>query len=287
MWILLAVAVALLASIRSLAIKHGVRKSDDLVFTWALNGLSALFLAPFVFYAGIPAMPSSKFWMALGVTTPFTLYCTILIVRSLRLSDISLVVPLASLTPLFLLISSPLLLGEFPNLLGLIGVLFITMGSYCLNLKEIRNGWKEPFLALTRDPGCRAAMLASAIWGVTSNFDKIGAQEASPLLWSFGLLASCTLLLTLILLVQRTLTRDRLPSLSFSLVAASALAALSSVLQAYAVTLTLVAYVISIKRASSLISVLLGKWFYQEKNTQERLIGSVLMLIGVFFIVFA
>jgi uncharacterized membrane protein len=51
-----------------------------------------------------------------------------------------------------------------------------------------------------------------------------------------------------------------------------------------AISMTLVAYLISIKRTSAVISVLLGSLIFKEKGLKERILGSILMILGVLFI---
>lgn len=60
--------------------------------------------------------------------------------------------------------------------------------------------------------------------------------------------------------------------------------ALTLVFQMTAISLTLVAYVISIKRTSAVMSVLFGHLIFKEKDIRERLVGAVIMIIGVLFI---
>jgi len=51
-----------------------------------------------------------------------------------------------------------------------------------------------------------------------------------------------------------------------------------------AINMTLVAYVISIKRTSVIMSVFWGYLIFKEKGLKERLFGSFLMIIGVVLI---
>lgn len=52
-----------------------------------------------------------------------------------------------------------------------------------------------------------------------------------------------------------------------------------------AISMTLVAYVIALKRTAGMISVVFGFFFLNEQNIRERLLGSTIMFIGVLFIV--
>ena len=51
-----------------------------------------------------------------------------------------------------------------------------------------------------------------------------------------------------------------------------------------AISMTLVAYLISVKRTSAIISVLFGTLLFKEKGFKERIWGAIIMVIGVLFI---
>lgn len=53
------------------------------------------------------------------------------------------------------------------------------------------------------------------------------------------------------------------------------------VCQMTAVSLTLVAYVISIKRISAIFGVIFGYLIFKEKGIKERLLGAIIMVLGV------
>jgi uncharacterized membrane protein len=52
-----------------------------------------------------------------------------------------------------------------------------------------------------------------------------------------------------------------------------------------AIRLVIVPYMVSIKRTSSIFSVLYGYFLFKEKNIKERLVGALIMLIGAAFII--
>ena len=52
-----------------------------------------------------------------------------------------------------------------------------------------------------------------------------------------------------------------------------------------ALSLTLVVYVIAIKRTSGMMSVAFGHIFFSELNVRERLLGAAVMFVGVLFII--
>jgi len=52
----------------------------------------------------------------------------------------------------------------------------------------------------------------------------------------------------------------------------------------FAVRLTLVPYIIAVKRTSVIMSSLFGFIIFKEKGLKQRLMGAALMVLGVFII---
>jgi drug/metabolite transporter (DMT)-like permease len=52
------------------------------------------------------------------------------------------------------------------------------------------------------------------------------------------------------------------------------------------VNLNLVVYVFSIKRMSILFSVVGAYILFKEKNTSQRILATIIILVGIFFIAF-
>ncbi len=59
------------------------------------------------------------------------------------------------------------------------------------------------------------------------------------------------------------------------------------VAQFIAVKIALVPYVISLKRVAGLFSVIYGGFMFKEEHIKERLIGTIIMILGVVLIAFA
>jgi len=68
------------------------------------------------------------------------------------------------------------------------------------------------------------------------------------------------------------------PGISFSVMAATHMAAMS---------LTKVAYMISVKRLSLIIGIIYGYVLFREENIKTRFLGAVLMLTGFVMVVMA
>ena len=183
MWILLAVLTAVCTALRDAASKRATRSVDPLLIAFGLAAVPAGLLGGILLLRGADA-PERGFGPALAVSGGINALATPLIVHALKRSDLSLVAPLRGLTPLFMLVTAALVLGERPSTVGAAGVAVIVAGAYLLNTSERRAGPLEPLKALLRDPGARLMLAVAFLYSVSASFDKVGTQASSPLLWA-------------------------------------------------------------------------------------------------------
>jgi uncharacterized membrane protein len=204
--------------------------------------------------------------------------------RAIKLSDLSITIPMVTFTPLFMLITSPIIVGEFPNIYGIMGIILIVAGSYILNFKEKRKGYLAPFKALVREKGPRLMLLVAFIWSITANFDKVGIENSSAFFWPVAVNAFITIGFIPVVLIKSKGKTHQITKNYKTLLPIGLFHGLMIVFQMIAVSLTLVAYVISIKRTSAALSVVFGSLFFKEKGLKERLLGSFIMIAGVVLI---
>ena len=77
-----------------------------------------------------------------------------LFVRAFRLSDASLVAPLILITPILLLVTSPLILSEYVPPLGALGVIFAVLGSAFLGGSDPSVSPRTSFIVFARGSWC-------------------------------------------------------------------------------------------------------------------------------------
>lgn len=285
MWFALALLAALFESGKDLFGKQGLQqRADEYVMAWAWRLLALPFLLPLLLVFEV-RWPAAAFWPALLAGGGLNILTAILYMKAIKASDLSLTVPLVTFTPLFLLITSPLMLGEVPGPLGMAGVIMIVAGSYLLNIKERRRGLLAPLQALLREPGPRLMLAVALIWSLTANIDKIGVQASTPLTWAIAVNAFIALgMLPLVLWRWQTGRSSR--ALPWpALLPVGLCGGLTTLCQMTAISLAMVPYVIAVKRLSILFSSLAGHLIFGEKGFRERLAGSTLMLAGVALII--
>lgn len=282
-WILFAVLTAVARSLTDVAGKKGVKKLTPFTVAWGMYLFSLPILGVAVFSSPFPTL-NNNFWWALTAGTVLNIVANILYLRAIQLSDLSLTVPLVTFTPLFMLLTSPLIVGEFPSPYGILGIICIVTGAYLLNLNRQQQNIWSPFRALFQEKGARLMLLVAFIWSLSSNFDKMGIINSSALSWAFCINVSITIGLTPLMLVREKKPLKQLARYPRQLIWVGLFNGATILFQMLAASMTLVAYVIAIKRSSAVISVIFGKIFFHEKGVKNRLIGVLIMLAGVIII---
>lgn len=283
-WFFYALLTAIFVSLKDILTKYKINKTlNEYLISWASLTFSLPFLYIFAHKNPFP-YPRENFFKILIISGVLNLIATIFYLKALRYGDISLVIPLISLSPLILLISSPLILGEFPEPSGFIGVIFIVIGAYLLKLDNKKDGLFSPFKALIYDKGARYMLIVAIVWGISANLDKIGIKNSSLEWWPLFIFSFISLELSLLLLFYvkpefKLIKKNIKLFLLFGF-----LTAMMIIFHMKALMLTLVSYVISIKRLSVLFSVLAGYILFKEKGIKNRILGSILMITGVIII---
>jgi len=286
MWILLSLISAFSLATSDALTKKVLQEDNELVIAWLRLVLSLPVLIVVFPFVEIPSIDTT-FWAAFFSALPLEIIALILYVKALRISPMSLTLPFLSLTPLFLIVTSRLLVGEQITLLGAVGIVLIVLGSYTLNLADVRKGVFEPFKAIFRERGSVYMILVAFIYSFTSALGKIGVEHSSPVFFGTTYFVVVTIALTPFLLlnnrdgdvvsrIKRDLKPAMLPGIFFGLMILSHM---------FAIDISKVSYMVSIKRTSLLMGSLYGFLFFGEKNIHQRLLGATLMFAGFVLIV--
>jgi len=282
-WIAFSLLTALFEALKDVLGKKSLEKCSEYIVAWALRLFALPFLLPLWFFTK-NAISGNRFWIALLTGGTLNLITTILYMKALKASDLSVTVPMVTFTPLFLLITSPIMVGEFPSIKGFMGILLIAAGSYLLHLEKIRQGIWAPFKSLVKEKGPRLMLMVAFIWSITSNIDKIGIQNSSVVVWATAIhLFNIVGMIPVIWITSRSHI-SQLREHRKILVPMGFIDALKYICQLAALQFTLVAYVISIKRTSAILCVIFGAVFFKETGFKERLTGSIIMVLGVLLI---
>lgn len=280
---ILAFVTALSEASKDIFSKYNLRHIDEYTASFSMHLVITVLLAPAVLYFGIEEL-SVRFLSALLASSVLQLIVILLYMKAIKRSELSVTVPLVTLTPLFMLITSPILIGQFPGALGLLGIFLIVVGTYTLNI-ESKGGLWAPFTRVVTNQGSRYMLIVAFLWSVTANIDKIGVEETSPVTWAFAKDLVILFYLIPIMLLKSESPFTQLKSRAKPLFFIGLFRTISVLSQMFAIQFILVAYVISIKRSSALLIILYSFFFLDEKMYfKTRLTGIIIITIGLVLI---
>jgi uncharacterized membrane protein len=283
MWVLYAILNPFSDAARGIFSKKASKNVDSFIVSWFNNLVPLIIFSPLVFF--IELKFSREFFEALIISGLLNVMATILYHRSISKGDISLVMPMLSFTPLCLLIISPVIVGEFPDTRGLIGIIFIVLGSYLLNINLKKRELLTPLKSLLINKGTRYMLIVAFIYSITSSFDKKGLEASSIFQYMIFINLVVTLGITAFILVGRKFSSASIKLEWRNLLFVGLTTTATFFFHMMALSLTLVVYVIAIKRTSGMMSVAFGHIFFSELNVRERLLGAAVMFVGVLFII--
>jgi drug/metabolite transporter (DMT)-like permease len=251
---------------------------------WTVVWIRLLFASPFfvvpLLFITIPPLDGT-FWTTIFALIPIELVAIVLYVKAIKLSPLSLSLPFLSLTPVFLILTGWLILGERVDFIGACAIGLIVLGAYLLHIHTFREGWLAPLRAIYREKGSRFMIVVAVLYSFTSSLGKLAILHSSPLFFGmlYGpILAACFLPVTLSMSALRL---SKHPPHWITFIGIGFFEAVKVFSHVLALSQAQVAYMIAVKRTSLLFGMAYGYLLFHETHFRQRLAGSLLMLAGV------
>ncbi len=245
------------------------------------------FGAQFVWF-GMPQV-SPSFWQFFAITAALNVAFVVWENKSLQLEDASVVAPILGITPVFVILTSWLILKEVPTAWGLVGILLTVLGVYLLALKRSDMGslksFVKPWIRLGQSKGARFALLVAVLGSISLNFDKLVVLHSTPTLRGalvFFVVAIAVWGFSVVTGRWRKLDK----TLFLPLFGIGLLIGLSNVLMDWGFLFGIVPYVASLKRFQIIVTSILAGIFLHEKDWPIRIIASVVIVLGILLIAF-
>jgi drug/metabolite transporter (DMT)-like permease len=287
MWIVLALAAALFQVLRNTAMKRLGHALDEYINVWG----RFTFLLPFALLGcvlgGFPTLKAGfvGWCVVFGVCQTLS---TLALSKALKLSEISLVTALWKVSLLILLGMAWVTIGERPTALGVVGVLLSALGVYLLNVHRAKVGFWEPLRVLFTDRGQRYTLLAACFYAPSVITIKQAILASSASMGTLGGYLAASLIMTPVAVAT---SRQHFASLGRhwkEFVALGLFAALTTISQGYAYTLTLSSYVEAVKQVEIIFAMAIGILAFGEvQRVRESALGAIVMLIGMILLALA
>lgn len=284
MWIVYSLLTALSLATSDALTKRALSSRDEYFVAWARLIFALPLLLGCLLFIEIPPLDKT-FWIAVLCAIPLEIIALILYTRALKVSPMSLTMPFLALTPVFLIFISYVIVGEKVSMGGGAGIFLMAVGGYILNLHKVRKTVLEPIKALFRERGVIFIIVVAFIFSITSSLGKIAIEHSSPVFFGSFYILLVTIFFTPIALKKSggnmTITKKDIAPLA----AVGFTYSLMIVFHMIAMSLTNVAYMISVKRTSLLFSIVYGYFLFKEEKIGEKMAGGIIMLSGFILII--
>ena len=211
----------------------------------------------------------------------------LLFLKAINQSELSMTIPLLSLSPMFSSVFSFLFLNEVLLKTQYLGIFAIVLGTLILYSKELTakdflNSWK----VITKNKSARIMICVSVMWSITPVLDKICLKYSSINIHGF-IQSVGIIFFLLFLLIKNTKNeiikiRNHWKIILFTVL----IGVIATILQFFAILNNFVPIMESIKRSvGQLSSIVFGNFFFKEKITESKIIGVLTLSTGIYLII--
>ncbi|OHD13658.1 MAG: hypothetical protein A2086_01055 [Spirochaetes bacterium GWD1_27_9] len=253
--------------------------------------LTYLFLTivmlPMLFFMPLKNI-NSNFWITIIITAVLDAIGNIFLVKSLKLTELSIFGILNSFKPVIATILAIFMLKEMPNLFGIIGISIIIIGSLILTYKKKIN--KDNFnLEKVKGIIYRFAGIFFSASGAVYIKKAIAYSTPEISLFFWALFGLPFLTIPLILFFNKSI-KINFEILKKQKINYFAIFVLYSLMQYFTILVfkrNFVGYSLAIFQLSSIISIIFGYKFFNEKNIIIKLISAFIMIGGALLILYS
>lgn len=224
---------------------------------------------------GIPAVD----WRIVYVfifSPPIEVVALVLYMRALQISPMYRTLPFLAFTPLLLILTSWIMVGEKVTVWGSLGIVCVVMGTYSLYFKPGQYVL-EPIKAIISDKGSLFMLAVAFLYSITANFGKMGVLYSSPSF--FG--AVYFTMLAIILVIWSMLVDNVTRIFTKEIMLIGITQGIMITFHMVALEIAPVSYMISVKRSSMLFGIIFGAVFFGEKNLLQHSIAAIVILAGI------
>lgn len=279
----IALSIVLVSAFLHAGWNYLLKKSErKIVFIWWFLLMSAIIYLPvFLFYYPEVSIPPAG-WLcivATGIIHGVYFWC---MGGAYERGDLSLVYPLARGSgPLFVPILAVILLREEISTLGVIGIILIIGGIYCIHLRSFSgSAFLEPFRA--RGGASLWALFTGLAIAFYSLVDKVGVGLVYPPVYIYLMLLITWLMITpWILIRERHCLMSEWQRRKGSIVVVGFLSGFTYLMILFALRISKVSYVAAVREVSIVLSSYYGVVLLGEKHGTQKLLGALLISMGV------
>ncbi len=204
--------------------------------------------------------------------------------KALKASPLSETLPMMAFNPIFTALLSFLFQGQSITLLGWTGILFISIGIYCVHLSKVifKSGALQPLIKAFSSRGSQYMLVVALTWSFGAYFSKMMVSGSSPMFSTFcgGVNGVITTAIVALIFGKKIRLKQYLQH-GKSLIPIGLTYYIANITSSIALKEGVTAYVFSIKRGSIILSSIGGKYLFQEKLNVTKILGLIFIFTGI------
>ncbi len=282
-WFLLSLMCAFFSASQAAYGKKLAMRGQHMLIAWVVFFFSTPFFGAYLIFKKVPFPEiSPRFLLLLLAVVLLNILANTLYFKALKVGQLSRDLPLLSLSPIFMMLTTYLMVGQKITPLGAVAIVVMVIGSFVLQ-RENGSSIKVMALALWRVAGTRLMLMVALIWSISANMDKLCINEVGSLWYPFLFSLSFGIVFLPLLLYKKVpiWSETRIYWKQFLML--GLINALAILPQMLAVEVAPhVAYVVSIKRGGYLLfGIIFGAVFFKERNLGWRIFGAAWIIVGL------
>jgi len=287
-WFFIAFISAILSAASAISQKKVLFTLSALEFSLYVSLLNFLFAIPFffAFNIGLISPESIAILFIKSIMGAIAFYCVMLALKNL---DISGALPLLVLTPGFVALLAFLFQLEKLSVIQISGMFLLLTGTYILEMRP-KQSLSDPFKVFSKSKNYHYVGLALLLFTASSILDKVllGKYKMPPNAFMAFQQTFYAIVIMVIYFVSSGKKRN--PIMSFDkkiwlwVVLIAILTAGYRYTQIKAIKIAPVSLVLSVKRISVFIAVVIGGKLFNEKNLFKKALATAIMVAGAIMI---
>lgn len=289
-WIHLALISAVFSALAAISEKKVLFKLDALDFSFFVSVITLVLSIPFFFDAPLDISLSTPLIILFikAMLSAIAFLCVMLAIKNLEISE---ALPLLALSPGLVAILGVILIQDTLMINEWIGLFLMLIGTYILELRKDDKSILEPFKSLLRFSKYKYIFFALILFSITSLIDRVLLKDFKLPPYTFMAYQQLffALIFTALVLFRNKKLSEVFKSLNRNIFYLILLISVFTVIYRYtqieATKITAVALVLSVKRLSVLMAIIIGGKLFKENNVLKRAIAAAIILAGLIILV--
>ncbi len=254
-----------------------------IVFIWWFLLVAIVLYFPMFLYFWPKTTMTPAGWRFTGASGVIHFLYFYFLGRAYQSGDLSLVYPLSrAIAPVVVALLAVIFVGEQIGLAGYLGIILVVGGIFTIHLRSFSvKALIEPLIVLRGEASVWAILTGLTI-AAYSLVDKVGVGLVAPPVYIYLMTLITWLLLSpFVFMTEAGQIMAEWHKNRLTIIIVAILVTASYLMILFALRIAHVSYVVVVREMSIVFSVVLGVALLKEQYGKQKLMGSILIIIGV------